>query len=149
MPSLEVQDLQVKYGLLTAVHGIDLTVEPGEIVVVLGSNGAGKTSTLNAISGRVKVAAGAIRLDGQDVTGWAAHRVSRAGLVQVPEGRRIFAPLSIEENLVLGGYAQSRARRKELLEETYELFPILRERREGAAGLLSGGEHRCSPSDGR
>ncbi len=143
MPALEVDDLAVRYGLLQAVRGVSLRLEEGEVAVVLGANGAGKSSTLNAICGAVKPAGGRIAFDGVDITGRRAHRVARAGLVQVPEGRRILAPLTVEENLLLGGYVvSSKARRAQLLAEVYAMFPILHERRDGPGGLLSGGEQQ-------
>jgi len=143
MASLEVEGLVVSYGYLTAVRGIDLRLDEGQVAVVLGSNGAGKTSTLNALSGALKPAAGRISFDGRDVTGWPSHRVSRAGLVQVPEGRRIIGPLSVQDNLKLGAYhLRSKSRLNALLGEVYELFPILEERREASGGLLSGGEQQ-------
>jgi branched-chain amino acid transport system ATP-binding protein len=142
MPSLEVAELCVRYGGLAAVQGIDLSVDEGEVVVMLGANGAGKSSTLNALSGRVSVAAGSVRFNDRDITGWRADRVARAGLVQVPEGRQVFAPLTVEENLILGGYARPRKRRQDLLREAYEMFPILAERQDAPAGLLSGGEQQ-------
>jgi branched-chain amino acid transport system ATP-binding protein len=143
VPALEVEALRVRYGPLTAVHGLALTVDEGTIAVVLGSNGAGKSSTLNALSGIAPTAGGRVRFEGADITGWPAHRVARAGLVQVPEGRRIIAPLSVEENLLLGSYAlKSKRRRAALLRDTLDLFPILADRRDSPAGLLSGGEQQ-------
>jgi branched-chain amino acid transport system ATP-binding protein len=143
MAMLEVDDLVVRYGQVTAVHGISLRVEQGQVVSLLGSNGAGKTSTLNALSGALKPASGRIVFDGEEITGRPSHRVARAGLVQVPEGRRIIGPLTVEENLQLGAYNQrSGARIKTLLSDVYELFPILHERRDNAGGLLSGGEQQ-------
>jgi branched-chain amino acid transport system ATP-binding protein len=143
MPQLEVERLVVRYGRLTAVDGIGFALGEGEVAVMLGSNGAGKTSSLNAISGVLTPAAGTIRLDGRDITGWPAHAVAQAGMVQVPEGRRIVQRLTVEENLVLGGYTVRSARRREgLLDAMYEMFPVLRERRRSAGGLLSGGEQQ-------
>jgi branched-chain amino acid transport system ATP-binding protein len=143
MASLEVHDLVVRYGHVTAVNDVSLSLGEGQVSVVLGSNGAGKTSTLNALSGALKPAGGRIVYKGQDITGWSSHRVSRAGLVQVPEGRRIIGPLTVEENLKLGAYnLRSKARLASLLAEVYEMFPILQERRDNAGGLLSGGEQQ-------
>ena len=143
MALLEVSDLDVRYGLLRAVRGVSLGLDEGEVAVVLGANGAGKSSTMNAICGAVAPAAGRVVFAGADVTGRPSHKVARAGLVQVPEGRRIVGPLTVEENLQLGAYnVRSKARRRELLEEVFELFPVLRERRDGAGGLLSGGEQQ-------
>jgi branched-chain amino acid transport system ATP-binding protein len=144
MATLEVTGLEVRYGHLTAVAGIDLRLGDGEVAVVLGANGAGKSSTLNAVCGAVRPAAGRVRLDGDDITRLPAHRIAKLGLVQVPEGRRIIAPLSVEDNLLLGAYTLrgGRARRDALLAGVYELFPILHERRERAGGVLSGGEQQ-------
>ncbi|HEX2072335.1 MAG TPA: ABC transporter ATP-binding protein [Geodermatophilus sp.] len=139
---LQISDLHVRYVTAEAVRGVDLSATPGRVTLVLGANGAGKTSTLRAAAGLVRVHAGRVLLDGKDITGRAPHKVVRSGMVLVPEGRRVFAPLTVEENLVLGGYTASRERSRELLERVYEMFPILRERRGGAAGLLSGGEQQ-------
>jgi branched-chain amino acid transport system ATP-binding protein len=143
MPQLEVSGLVVRYGRLTAVHGIDFSLEQGEVAVLLGSNGAGKSSTLNAVCGAIKPAAGTIRFDGKDITSWPAHKVAGAGMVQVPEGRRIVQRLTVEENLVLGGYnVRSKQRRDELMTAVHEMFPVLKERANSAGGLLSGGEQQ-------
>jgi branched-chain amino acid transport system ATP-binding protein len=143
MATLEVEGLVVRYGQVTAVHGIDLRLEEGQVTALLGSNGAGKTSTLNALCGALTPVAGRIVFDGRDITGQPAHKVSRGGLVQVPEGRRIIGPLTVEENLKLGGYHQrSSSKLNALLSDVYELFPILQERRGNAGGLLSGGEQQ-------
>jgi branched-chain amino acid transport system ATP-binding protein len=140
---LEVSGLEVRYGVLHAVRGIDLKLEEGQVAVVLGSNGAGKTSTMNAVCGALTPHAGTVRFDGRDITGKPSHRAAALGLVQVPEGRHIIGPLTVEENLMLGAYRQrSRARVRELLAEMYELFPILGERRGMPGGLLSGGEQQ-------
>jgi branched-chain amino acid transport system ATP-binding protein len=139
---LEIADLHVRYATAEAVRGVDLEASPGRVTLVLGANGAGKTSTLRAAAGLVPVYRGRVRLDGHEITGRAPHAVVRAGMVLVPEGRRVFAPLTVEENLVLGGYTVPRERARELLERVFVLFPILRERRRGPAGLLSGGEQQ-------
>jgi branched-chain amino acid transport system ATP-binding protein len=143
MTLLEVTDLTIRYGKIVAVRSLDLTLEEGEVAVVVGANGAGKSSLLNAISGVVAVASGRVTYEGRDVTGWASHRVAKAGLVQVPEGRKIFAPLSVEDNLLVGGYTLTdRRRRDEILGSIYEMFPVLQERKDAAGGLLSGGEQQ-------
>ncbi|MBM7808728.1 branched-chain amino acid transport system ATP-binding protein [Geodermatophilus bullaregiensis] len=139
---LEIADLHVRYATAEAVRGVGLSATPGRVTLVLGANGAGKTSTLRAAAGLVRPHAGRVTLDGRDVTGLAPHRIVRAGMVLVPEGRRVFAPLTVEENLVLGGYTASRERSREVLERVFTMFPILRERRSGPAGLLSGGEQQ-------
>lgn len=133
----------MRYGGVAAVRGISLAVDAHNVSVVLGSNGAGKTSTLRAVTGLVRRSKGKVLWDGKDITGWPAYRIARSGLVMVPEGRRIFAPLSVEENLLLGGYVNSsKVRRAQILADVYEMFPILAERRRGKAGLLSGGEQQ-------
>jgi branched-chain amino acid transport system ATP-binding protein len=143
VPALEVSGLVVRYGPIVAVHGIDLTLEEGQVAVVLGANGAGKSSTLNALCGAVPSAAGEVLHHGRRITGWPSHRVSRDGLMEVPEGRRIIGPLTVEENLLLGAHhVRSRSRRDELLARVYRMFPVLEERRHGPGGLLSGGEQQ-------
>ena len=130
---LEVQDLIVRYGAVEAVHGISFDVAAGEVVALIGANGAGKSSTLAAISGLVRPAGGHIRLAGRDLTGAAPHTIVRAGISQVPEGRAILARMSVHENLLMGGPDVDRM---------YERFPILAERRALPAGNLSGGEQQ-------
>jgi branched-chain amino acid transport system ATP-binding protein len=143
VPQLEIHDLHVRYGGVVAVRGIDLSVDEGAIEVVLGANGAGKTSTLRAICGQLRQSAGRIMWDGSDISNWPSFKVARAGLVMVPEGRRVFAPLSVHENLLLGGYAnKSKVRRQELYDQVCGMFPILGERLKQPAGLLSGGEQQ-------
>jgi branched-chain amino acid transport system ATP-binding protein len=143
MSILEVKGLHVRYGGVVAVRGIDLSLELGRIEVILGANGAGKTSSLRAISGQLRQERGQILWDGADISRWPAFKVARAGLVMVPEGRKVFAPLSVRENLLLGGYAQhSETRREQLLAKVLELFPILGQRSRQPAGLLSGGEQQ-------
>jgi branched-chain amino acid transport system ATP-binding protein len=143
MALLEIHDLQVAYGGVVAVRGIDLSVSEGEVVVVLGANGAGKTSTLRAVAGQVRSRSGHVVWLGTDVSGWPAYRIARAGLALVPEGRKVFAPLTVHENLLLGSYTRrDRHRRAQLLESVYEMFPHLYARRTQAAGWLSGGEQQ-------
>jgi branched-chain amino acid transport system ATP-binding protein len=144
MTLLTVEGLRVGYGKVEVLHGIDLTVGPGEIVALLGSNGAGKTTTLRALSGLEPVRGGSVTLDGQRISGLPAHQIASLGLAHVPERRRLFAPLSVEENLKLGGYL-IRSRQAELkrrIETMYALFPRLLERRQQLAGTLSGGEQQ-------
>jgi branched-chain amino acid transport system ATP-binding protein len=143
MSILEVTGLNVRYGGVVAVRGIDLSLELGRIEVILGANGAGKTSSLRAISGQLRQEAGKIMWDGKDISRWPSYKVARAGLVLVPEGRKVFAPLSVHENLLLGGYVKhSESRREHLLKEVLDLFPILGQRSRQPAGLLSGGEQQ-------
>jgi branched-chain amino acid transport system ATP-binding protein len=139
---LEVNDLYVSYGKVDAVRGISVTAQPGRVTLMLGANGAGKTTTLRATAGLQPVRSGWIDLDGKPITGAPSHRIVRHGMVLVPEGRRVLAPMSVEENLILGGYTVSRQKAGETLERVYEMFPILRERKDGPAGLLSGGEQQ-------
>jgi branched-chain amino acid transport system ATP-binding protein len=142
MSTLDVSDLIVRYGRLEAVHELSLHVEGGDIAIVVGANGAGKTSAMSAIAGSIRAADGRVVLDGRDITGWSADRIARLGMVQVPQGRRVFAPLTVRQNLVLGGYTRPRGRRVELIGEMEELFGILAERADTPAGLLSGGEQQ-------
>ena len=126
MALLEIRGLHVSYGQIEAIHGVDMDAEAGKITVIIGSNGAGKSTLLGAISGMVK-RTGTIRFDGKNLPG-ASHRVVSAGVIQVPEGRSIFAGLTVEENLRLGAYLNSSARQvRELIERQYELFPRLRQ----------------------
>jgi branched-chain amino acid transport system ATP-binding protein len=144
MPLLEVKDLHVFYGNIEALKGISLDVEKGEIVAVLGSNGAGKTTTLQSVSGLVRPRSGSVVFDGKNIVGKAAHDVVALGLSQVPEGRRIFNVLTVEENLTLGGYLirSQRALVRQRREHVFEVFPRLAERRGQLAGTLSGGEQQ-------
>jgi branched-chain amino acid transport system ATP-binding protein len=139
---LEITDLHVHYGKVAAVRGISLSVQPGRVTLVLGANGAGKTTTLRAVAGLQKPHSGEITLDGRRITGLPAHRIVQKGLALVPEGRKVFAPLTVLENLKLGGYTAPRDTEAASLQRVFELFPILAERQSGAAGLLSGGEQQ-------
>ena len=140
---LSVKDLVVRYGPVEAVRGIDIAVREGEIVALLGANGAGKSSTLASIAGLVKPASGTITFGGRPVSGLPPEALSRLGIGLVPEGRRIFASLTVAENLWLGGASHaSPADRKQRQREMEERFPILRERTAQKAGLLSGGEQQ-------
>jgi branched-chain amino acid transport system ATP-binding protein len=143
MPLLTLHDLHVSYGAIRAVRGISLSVEAGRIVTLIGTNGAGKSTTLRAISGLLRPASGRIEFDGAVLQGLPPHEIVRRGLVHVPEGRGIFANLTVSENLDLGGYrrhdhTQLQADRERAL----ELFPRLRERLKQNAGTLSGGEQQ-------
>jgi branched-chain amino acid transport system ATP-binding protein len=140
---LSVEQLQVAYGGIRAVKGIDLKVEQGELVCLIGANGAGKTTTLRAITGLVRAAAGTVRYDGTDITRLKPHEIARRGLALVPEGRGVFAQLTIEENLAMGAYARSDSAAVATdVERMFALFPRLKERRRQTAGTLSGGEQQ-------
>ena len=139
---LEVTDLHAGYGNIEAVRGVSLSARPGRVTLVLGANGAGKTTTLKAIAGLHAPTSGKVTLQGTDITGLPAHKIVRRGVALVPEGRRVFAPLTVAENLRLGGHTASKADFERTLEYCYEMFPILSERRSSAAGLLSGGEQQ-------
>jgi branched-chain amino acid transport system ATP-binding protein len=139
--TLVVEHLEVRYGVVRAVRDLSLEVKPGEIVGLIGPNGAGKSSTLHAIMGAAPVAAGAIRLGGISLVGRNPEDVARSGVALVPEGRRIFAELTVEENLKLG-LAARRSGDAGALEHVYELFPVVRESRRRSAGALSGGQQQ-------
>ena len=143
MSLLALEQLQVSYGGIRAVKGLDLTVDPGELVCLIGANGAGKTTTLRAVTGLVRAAGGRIVYDGEEIGGLRVHEIARRGLALVPEGRGVFAQLTIEENLAMGAYARSDAVGVAAdVERAYSLFPRLKERRRQTAGTLSGGEQQ-------
>lgn len=143
MPLLEVQDLCVSYGAIQALRGISLHVEPGEVVTLIGGNGAGKSTTLRSISGLLVPRSGAIRFDGREIHGQPPHCTAQQGLVHVPEGRGIFANLTVEENLQLGGWSRSdKAKLRQDHDRALEFFPRVRERLRQNAGTLSGGEQQ-------
>jgi branched-chain amino acid transport system ATP-binding protein len=141
---LKVEGLKVSYGHIEAVKGIDLELHEGQITTLVGANGAGKSTTLMALSGLVKKAAGRVVLDGQDLTALSPHKIVGAGMVQVAEGRATLTTLTVRENLELGAYTRrdSRQQRAGDLEQIYALFPRLKERADGLAGNLSGGEQQ-------
>jgi branched-chain amino acid transport system ATP-binding protein len=139
---LEVRELHAGYGKIEAVRGISLQVQPGKVTLVLGANGAGKSTTLRSVAGVHQPTSGQVMLDGKDVTGRPAHVMVRSGVSLVPEGRRVFAPLTVMENLRMGAYTASRADMAATLEQVLTMFPILADRSNGAAGLLSGGEQQ-------
>ncbi|MCM8747996.1 ABC transporter ATP-binding protein [Thermomicrobiaceae bacterium CFH 74404] len=141
-PVLAITELTVQYGGIRAVDGASFQVAEGELVAIIGANGAGKSSTLRAIAGLAPVAGGDILLDGVSIRGVPAHELPRRGLALIPEGRRVFADLSVLDNLYLGGYSRPREEIAGDLRQVYELFPILRERSHQAAGTLSGGEQQ-------
>ena len=144
MGLLEIRDLHVSYGNVEVLHGISLDVGEGEIVALLGSNGAGKTTTLRAISGLIRPRAGEIAMAGQPLNALRAHQIVALGLGHVPEGRRMFGALTVEENLQLGGYLIRRegAVMAQRMDHVYQTFPRLGERRSQLAGTLSGGEQQ-------
>jgi branched-chain amino acid transport system ATP-binding protein len=143
MAFLEVRDLTVAYGAIQAVRGITFDVEQGQIVSLIGSNGAGKTTTLRTISGLLRPVSGAIVLDGKPIHRLPAHEILSLGVAHSPEGRRLFARMTVEENLQLGAYTRNDANGiAEDMERVYTLFPVLGERRKNKAGLFSGGEQQ-------
>ena len=153
MALLEIKDLKVSYGFITALKGIDIQVEKGQIVALLGSNGAGKTTTLRTISGAIKPAAGSILLDGKEISGLATYKIAKAGITQSPEGRLLFPELTVEENLRVGAYGlktevidgvkvTAKEQLKRNFDRVYKLFPILEERKNQTANTLSGGEQQ-------
>ncbi|MBL8117564.1 MAG: ABC transporter ATP-binding protein [Anaerolineae bacterium] len=140
---LEINQLHAGYGAIKALRGITFKVEQAQVVSLIGANGAGKSTTLNTISGLIKPAAGTIRFDGTDITGWRADRITRRQLVQVPEGRQIIATMTVLENLMLGAYhRQDKAGIEQDLERIFERFKRLNERRHQKAGSMSGGEQQ-------
>ena len=143
MSLLALESLEVSYGGIRAVKGIDVHVEQGELVCLIGANGAGKTTTLKAITGLVRAAGGRILYEGEDIGHLRVHEVARRGLAMVPEGRGVFAQLTIDENLAMGAYSRTDAAAVVRdLEHAFTLFPRLKERRSQVAGTLSGGEQQ-------
>jgi len=142
-PVLKVENLQACYGKVTALKGISFEVGQGQIVTLLGSNGAGKSTTLRTISGLLSPSAGKVFFCGEDVTNMPAHEIVKRGLIHLPEGRRVFKDLTVTENLELGSYAlKDKNERGRHLQEVFERFPILAERRRQMGGTLSGGEQQ-------
>lgn len=143
MALLEVSNLHTSYGAIKALRGITFQVERGQVVSLIGANGAGKSTTLNSISGLLKPSSGKVLFNGRDITGWRADRVTGLGLVQVPEGRLVIANMSVEENLWMGAYPRKdRAGIQTDLNDIFARFPRLAERRTQKAGSLSGGEQQ-------
>jgi branched-chain amino acid transport system ATP-binding protein len=140
-PILAVQDLRVSYGRVEAVRGVSFTADQGALVTLVGANGAGKSSVINAVSGMLRPAAGRITFQGQDVTRTPAHKLVARGLVQVPEGRQILATLTIEENLRMGAW-HTGGTAQQSIDAMYDRFPVLAQRRALPAGALSGGEQQ-------
>lgn len=143
MALLELENVHTYYGHIHALKGISLTVDEAEIVSLIGGNGAGKSTTLNTISGLLKPRDGKVMLSGEDLAGWKAYEIVAKGVVQVPEGRRIFARLTVTENLEMGAYTQKdKTRFNENVDRVFALFPRLKERRTQVGGTLSGGEQQ-------
>ena len=137
---LEVSGLTTKYGAISALRDADLTIREGEVVGLIGPNGAGKTTLLGSIAGLIPIDSGKIMFSGADITLLAPEKIVRAGLALVPEHRRIFSDMTVEENLKIGGVTRNASERAALLEEMADLFPVLRDKWETAAGYMSGGE---------
>ena len=139
---LKVDDLHVSYGAIKAVRGISFHIDEGEIVSLIGANGAGKSTTLNTVNGLVKPESGSIEFQGEQIAGLKPHKIVPRGLALCPEGRRVFARMTVMENLEMGGYTRSDAENKETLEHVFAHFPRLKEREKQIAGTLSGGEQQ-------
>ena len=139
MALLSVRDLHVSYGAIKAVRGISFDIERGEIVTLIGANGAGKSTTLNTIAGLIKPDSGSIELSGESIVGVRPHKIVEKGLALCPEGRRVFTRMSVAENLDMGGYTRTDAENAETIKVVYERFPRLRERVGQSAGTMSGG----------
>jgi branched-chain amino acid transport system ATP-binding protein len=141
-PILSVRGIEVSYGTIPALHGVDVDVEKGEIVTLIGANGAGKTTTLRTISGLLKPRKGSVSFEGNDITGVKPHVITKKGISHVPEGRGIFANLTVHDNLELGAYLRKDKVQQSEYERIYALFPVLKERIKQNAGTLSGGEQQ-------
>ena len=141
-PLLSIQDLEVGYGTIPALHGIDLDIEKGEIVTLIGANGAGKTTTLRTISGLLKPRRGEITFNGQSITGVKPHVITARGISHVPEGRGIFSNLTVQDNLELGAYLRKDKISQAEYDRVFTLFPVLKDRFKQNAGTLSGGEQQ-------
>ena len=141
MAMLEVKDLNVYYGMIQAIKGISFEVNQGEVIALIGANGAGKTTTLHAVTGLTPVKSGHIFFEGKDITKVPAHKIVSMGMAHVPEGRRVFAQLSVYQNLKMGAYTRKdKDEIRQTLDMVYEHFPRLEERKNQMAGTLSGGE---------
>lgn len=143
MAMLEVNDLHVHYGVIEAIKGISFEVEQGEVIALIGANGAGKTTTLHTVTGLIKPTSGSIIFEGKDITKTPGYKIVPMGMAHVPEGRRVFAQLSVYDNLMMGAYTRKdKSEIKENLHMVYERFPRLEERKTQMAGTLSGGEQQ-------
>lgn len=143
MAMLEIKGLQVHYGMIQAIKGIDFEVNKGEVVALIGANGAGKTTILHTVSGLLQASSGSIHFEGKDITRMPGHKIVSLGMAHVPEGRRVFAQLSVYENLLMGAYTRKDKQEiRESLDMVYSRFPRLEERKTQPAGTLSGGEQQ-------
>ena len=143
MAMLEVKDLQVYYGMIQAIKGISFEVNQGEVIALIGANGAGKTTTLHTVTGLISPKSGQVLFEGKDITKTPAHKIVSMGMAHVPEGRRVFAELSVYENLRMGAYTRKdKAEIEETLKSVYKRFPRLQKRKNQMAGTLSGGEQQ-------
>jgi branched-chain amino acid transport system ATP-binding protein len=143
MAMLTIKDLEVYYGIIQAIKGISFEVNEGEVIALIGANGAGKTTILHTITGLINAKAGSIQFEGQDLRKIPAHKIVSLGMAHVPEGRRIFSQLTVFENLMMGAYTQKDQKKNaETLEKVYKRFPRLKERKSQIAGTLSGGEQQ-------
>ena len=148
MAMLEVKDLAVYYGMIHAIKGVSFEVNKGEIIALIGANGAGKTTILHTITGLLSPKRGSIQFEGKELTKIPAHKIVSLGMAHVPEGRRVFAELSVYQNLKLGAYTRSDKKEiEETMETVYQRFPRLRERKNQMAGTLSGGEQQMLAMD--
>ena len=143
---LKVENINVYYGAIHAIQGISFEVHQGEIVTLIGANGAGKSTTLKTVSGQLRTRTGSITFMNENISRLDPYKIARKGLVQVPEGRKIFQKLSVEENLFIGGYTRERAEIETTMNDVYQRFPRLKERRRQVAGTLSGGEQQMLAS---
>ena len=143
MAMLEVKDLEVYYGMIQAIKGVSFHVDQGEVIALIGANGAGKTTILHTVTGLLSPKKGSVVFEGQEVTKIPAHKIVSLGMAHVPEGRRVFAELSVYENLKMGAYTRKdKSEIEENLQKIYERFPRLKERKNQMAGTLSGGEQQ-------
>ena len=148
MAMLEVKDLEVYYGVIQAIKGVSFHVDQGEVIALIGANGAGKTTILHTVTGLLSPKKGHIMFEGKDITKVPAHKIVSMGMAHVPEGRRVFAELSVYENLKMGAYTRKdRSEIEESLKNVYKRFPRLEERKNQMAGTLSGGEQQMLAMD--
>lgn len=142
MALLEIKNLHVHYGTIKAVQGIDFEVRKGEIITLIGANGAGKSTTMKSIMGLERIASGSVRFDGKEIANISSHNIVKSGLCLVPEGRQVFPRMSVQENLEMGAYTSERGVMQKEMKKAYTLFPRLEERKHQSAGTLSGGEQQ-------